>query len=70
MWELKLNSGETYYYSEKKDCIFEIEDKKSWKKDNNGRRKHIRSIVQHTKHILPDTVNDEIIVLKKKNMPK
>jgi hypothetical protein len=70
MWELKLNSGKTYYYSEKKDSIYEIEDKKSWKKDNNGRRKHIRSLVQHTNHILPDTVNDEIIVLKKKNMPK
>ncbi len=44
--------------------FFELEKKISWKKDENGRRKGLRSLVQ-TLDFLPDSINDEILVLKK-----
>jgi hypothetical protein len=65
MWEIKLKSGKNYYYSEKRDSIYEIANKKPWKKNKKGHRKHIRSVVSHTLDLLPDTINDELIVLKK-----
>ena len=67
MWEVKMLDGNTYYYSVKRDMVYEITEKIHWGKDKNGRRKAIRSLALQTHDFVPDTVNDEILVLKKVN---
>jgi hypothetical protein len=64
-WEIKFKNGKTYYFSQTWDTIYEAVDKKSWKKDKKGHRKDIFSLIPRTSDFLPDSINDEIIVLKK-----
>ena len=65
MWEIKMSKGEIYYYSVKRDTVYEIEKKISWKKDKNGIRKLSRDLVPYNRDYVTDTVNDEILVLKR-----
>ena len=64
MWEIKLQDGSSYYYSVKRDTIYELEEKIPWGKDKNGKHLYIRDVVPHAKDFVPDTVNDEVLVLK------
>ena len=65
MWEIKMLDGNTYYYSVKRDMVYEVAEKIRWKKDKDGRRTDMRSLVPRNYDFVPDTINDEILVLKK-----
>ena len=59
-----MTDGTTYYYSENEDIIYKIEKRVPWKKGKNGFRP-ARSQLTSNSHCLADTLNDELIVLKK-----
>jgi hypothetical protein len=62
LWEIKMTNGKIYYYSENRDMIYSIEKKLPWKKNSNGRRKGRAEMAQN-RAFLPDTVNDEFVIL-------
>jgi hypothetical protein len=64
LWEIKMSDGTIYYYSIMRDMIYAIDKKIKWKKDKNGYRVHKSKLVPHMDY-LPDSINDELIVLKK-----
>lgn len=64
IWEIKISDGTIYYYSIMRDMIYGIDKKIKWKKDKNGYRVHKSTLVPHMDY-LPDSINDELIVLKK-----
>lgn len=63
LWEIKMSNGTIYYYSKRRDMVYSIEKKVSWKKDKKGRRPVAYSLVSHYDY-LPDTISDELVVLK------
>lgn len=64
LWEIKMSNGMIYYYSKRRDMIYSIEKRVPWKKDKIGRRPDTYSLVSHADY-LPDTISDELVVLKK-----
>jgi hypothetical protein len=60
LWKIKMTDGTIFFYSEIRDMIYSIDKKIPWKKDNNGYRPFI-----YKGDYLPDTIADELIVLKK-----
>jgi hypothetical protein len=64
MFVIKMKTGEIYYYSVKTDEIYYIEEKISWKKDKNGIKQSPYELVPFNKKYVPDSINDEILVLK------
>ncbi|NIM16124.1 MAG: hypothetical protein GTO45_29325 [Candidatus Aminicenantes bacterium] len=64
LWEIKMSDGTIYYYSITREMVYAIEKKIHWKKDKNGYRANRLSLVPHM-DFLPDSINDELIVLKK-----
>jgi hypothetical protein len=64
LWEIKMSNGAIYYYSINREMIYGIDKKIKWKKDKNGYRVHKSTLVPHMDY-LPDSINDELIVLKK-----
>ncbi|UCH98425.1 MAG: hypothetical protein JSV88_16710 [Candidatus Aminicenantes bacterium] len=60
----KMVDGTIYYYSEIQDVIYSIDKKIPWKKDKQGFRPYTLSLVPHRDY-LPDTIDDELVVLKK-----
>lgn len=67
LWEIKMNAGSTYYYLIQEDKIFSIDKKIGWKKGKKKRRPPKLSLVPHRRY-LPDTENDELVILKE--MPR
>jgi len=67
LWEIKIDDGKTYYYSVKNNSVYEIEKKINWEKDKNGIRRYSRDLIPNSNDYLPDTIEDELIVLKKLN---
>jgi hypothetical protein len=65
MFEIKMKSGKMYYYSVKRVTSYEIDKKISWKKNKEGYRESAYRLVPRDTDFLPDSINDEIIVLKK-----
>ena len=64
VWEIKMTGNRLYYYSENWDMIYSAEKRLPWKKNDNGRRKLRREMALHEDY-LPDTINDEFVILKK-----
>lgn len=58
-----MKDGTIYYYSEVRDMIYCVSERKSWKKDKNGIRPARMYMVSHQNY-LPDTLNDELVVLE------
>ena len=65
MWEIKLHDNTLYYYSIKRDTVYVLKEKIPWKKNKNGIRMNVKYLVPNSDDFVPDTVNDEILVLKK-----
>ena len=65
MWEIKIPGRNTYYYSVKRDMVYEVAEKIHWEKDKNGKRKEIRSLIPQNYEFVTDTVSDEILILKR-----
>jgi len=64
MWEITMKDKTVYYYGEVDDMVYRISEKIPWKKDKNGLRPYKRSMVPHGNDYLPDTLNDELVVLE------
>jgi hypothetical protein len=64
LWEIEMADGKIYYYSMNGDMIYNIEKKISWKKYNNGYRTPPGLLLEPNQDYLPDTINDELVVLK------
>jgi hypothetical protein len=62
IWEIKMADGTIYYYSRSRDMVYRIEKKLPWKKNSNGRRKGRAEMAQNREY-LPDTINDEFVIL-------
>lgn len=65
LWEIKLVSGKTYIYSTLRDMLFEVEKKVPWGKNKKGARDDWRPHKPHGGDILFDTLNDQLVVIKK-----
>ena len=65
MFEIEMSNGKIYYYSTKRDTTYELEKRNHWKKDNNGNRCSPWSLVPSDRDYLPDSVNEEILQLRK-----
>lgn len=65
MWEIKLHNGSMYYYSVKMDTVYELAERKPWKKNKKGYRDSVRSLIPDTNDFLSDRISDELLVLKK-----
>jgi hypothetical protein len=64
LMRIKMADGTIYFYSEIRDMIYSIDKKVPWKKDKKGYRPYNLSLVPHQDY-LPDSIDDELIVLKK-----
>lgn len=64
MWEFTMKDGIVYYYSEKRDMVYEIDERIPWKKISKKGRQSIRDFVSHRDY-LPDTISDELLTLKR-----
>jgi hypothetical protein len=64
IWEIKLRNGTIYYYSQSRDMIYSIDKKIHWKKTKKGYRPFKLSLVPHNDY-LPDSISDELVILKK-----
>ncbi|MCX6580873.1 MAG: hypothetical protein NT166_11910 [Candidatus Aminicenantes bacterium] len=60
--ETKMADGAIYYYSELRDMIYSIDKKIPWKKNNQGIRP-LESSLTPSWDYLPDTINDELVIL-------
>jgi hypothetical protein len=65
LWEVVLSDGSTYYYSIIMDSVYRLEKKVTWRKDETGNREDPRNFVPITNEYLIDTLNDEVLILKK-----
>jgi hypothetical protein len=63
MWEITMKDGTVYYYSEIRDEVYEIEDRLPYNRDKNGLWPSRKAKVPHW-NFFPDTINDELVVLK------
>lgn len=63
LWQFTLKDGSVYIYSEKRNMVYEIDKKITWKKMNKHVRPTIRDLVSHNDY-LPDTISDELVTLK------
>lgn len=63
IWELELTDGRIYYYQQCDDILYSVEKRIPWKKSFEGTRQSPIALIGHY-DFLPDTVGDEIIVLK------
>ena len=59
-----MTGNRLYYYSEIRHMIYSVEKRHPWKKNSKGRRKPRGEMVSLSDY-LPDTVNDEFVILKK-----
>ena len=64
MFEIKMTSGEKYYYSVKTDEVYEIEEIKHWEKNKRGSRLAPWQLVPQEKKYVTDSIKEEILVLK------
>lgn len=64
VWEIKMRGGTIYYYSETRDMLYSIDKKIRWKKNEKGLRPGKSSLVSHPDY-LPDSISDELVILKK-----
>ncbi|UCH98426.1 MAG: hypothetical protein JSV88_16715 [Candidatus Aminicenantes bacterium] len=64
LWKIKMADGTIYFYNENRDMIYSIDKKIPWKKNKQGYRPYTLSLVPHRDY-LPDTIDDELVVLKK-----
>ena len=64
VWEIKMSDGTLYYYIEIEDMVYSIDKKIPWKKTEKGYRPSKLSLVPHN-DFLPDSISDELIILKK-----
>ena len=64
LWEITMKDKTVYYYSEAEDMVYKIREKIPWKKDKNGLRPDKRAMVPLNTRYLPDTLNDELVVLE------
>ncbi len=65
LWEIKLSNGKTYFYSTSKDTLYEVENKVPWGKTKKGSRESWRPLVPPGRNILFETLNDQLVILKK-----
>jgi hypothetical protein len=65
LWEVVLVDGSTYYYSIIMDSVYKLEKKVPWKKDKTGEREDPQNFVPTANEYLMDTLNDEVLILKK-----
>lgn len=66
LWEIKLANGKTYIYSTKVDMFFEVEKKVHWGKNKKGFREDWQPMLPVPRpEILFDTLNDQLVILKK-----
>jgi hypothetical protein len=66
LWEIKLANGKTYIYSTKVDMFYEVEKKVHWGKNKKGFREDWQPLVPVPRpEILFDTLNDQLVILKK-----
>lgn len=63
LWEIQMRDGTVYYYSINRDAVYCVKGKVAWRKDERGLREPRRWLVRGF-DCLPDTINDELIVLE------
>ncbi len=63
LWEVEMKDGTRYCYTQKHGKIYSMETVMSWKKKSNGLRSAPLEMLNH-RNYLPDTINDQIIILK------
>lgn len=63
LWEFTMKDGSMYYYSEKRDTVYEIDQRIPWKKMSKKNRQPIHELVSHRDYF-PDTISDELVTLK------
>ncbi|MCP4147046.1 MAG: hypothetical protein GY757_04775 [bacterium] len=64
LWEVEMTDGTMFYYSIMRDMVYSIDRKITWGKNKLGYREFNSSMVPH-RDFLPDTVGDQLIILKK-----
>ncbi|MCP4148609.1 MAG: hypothetical protein GY757_12760 [bacterium] len=63
LWEITMADENIYYYSIISGLVYEADRIVPWKANKRGGRPSTQEVVQHWDY-LPDSINDEIIVLK------
>ncbi len=63
IWAITMTDGHIYYYSIITGLVYEADRIVPWQTNKRGGRPSAREVAQHWDY-LPDSINDEIIVLK------
>ena len=64
LWEITMKDKTIYYYSEIRNTVYKISEKVSWEKNKWGLRPDRNAMVPLNACYLPDTLNDELVVLE------
>jgi len=64
-YEIKLKSGEVYYYSTGKDEFFRVKEEITWKKNKKGYRRACRELAPYPEVYAYDQINDKIMLFEK-----
>jgi hypothetical protein len=65
LWQIFMKSGTIYYYSERRDMVYCVTEKRSWEKDYRGFFPKPALDWKHPWDFIPDRINDKLILLKR-----
>jgi hypothetical protein len=64
-YEIKLKSGDAYYYSSGIKEFFRVKEELPWKKNKKGHRRPCRELAPHPEIYAYDQINDKIMLFEK-----